>query len=85
MTVIGLSCLGFSTLFLWFSELAYEPKSVSASWNFAMLMLTARIFGLGAFACGVISLAMQSWTAGTLLLIRSIALPCIAWVLFGSI
>jgi hypothetical protein len=83
--ILGVGSLGLSTLFLWFSGLAYEPRNISASWSFASLMFIARIFGLGAFVCGVASLALQSWTVGTLLLIGSIALPGIAFVYFGAI
>lgn len=77
--------LALSALFLWLSGYAYQPNAESSPWGFAILMLVARTFGVLAFACGAALLALRAWTQGTLLIVGSVILPCIAFVYFGGI
>lgn len=85
LTRVGSASLALSIVFLWLSGLAFSPLDNGSDWSFAILILLARTFGLGAFLTGAALLVLQSWTAGTLLIIGSIALPCIAFVAFGVI
>ncbi|MCB0319880.1 MAG: hypothetical protein KDD60_03080 [Bdellovibrionales bacterium] len=50
----------------------------------AYLLILARIFGMGAFLCGVFCLANQMWNHGSLLLILSLVLPFFALLSHGS-
>ena len=81
----GVLALLLSALFLWLSGYVYQPGVETSPWSFALLMLVARTFGVAAFGCGAALLAFRAWTPGTLLIIGSIVLPCIAFTYFGVI
>jgi hypothetical protein len=81
----GVLALGLSALFLWLSRYAYQPEADSSPWGFAILMLVARTFGVITFGCGAALLALRAWTQGTILILGSIILPCLAFVYFGVI
>ncbi len=85
LTRVGCISLALSIFFLWLSGLSFSPLANGSDWSFAILILLARTFGIGAFLTGAALLVLQAWTAGTLLIIGSIALPCIAFVSFGVI
>ena len=53
--------------------------------TYALLLMVARIIGLGGFVAGAISMFNKRWAHGTLLLVGSICLPVISLFVRGKL
>ncbi len=78
----GWLCLLLSSTCFYFSTLSAESNS---DYAYALWLMTARLFGFGAFVIGGFSIFNQYWFSGVALFIGSVALPFISLYLHGTI
>lgn len=76
----GWLCLVASSTIFYLCVHGFAAESDTGS---ALLMMTARIFGLGAFIAGSIAIFHRWWVHGTLLFAGSVALPMISLLFYG--
>ena len=80
----GLGLLLSSAVFLILSVQSFSPSS-GENWSFALLMLTARLLGLGAFVLGAWLIFLQNFGRAIILIVGSIALPAASFYILGTI
>ncbi len=82
----GVVALVLSALLLIASALlTAEAQLGEGNWGLAIAMMASRTCGIAAFLCGAALLLLEQWTAGTLILLAAIVLPCISLLRFGTI
>lgn len=77
---MGWICLCCSSSLLYASVQLSTKESLTLS---ALLMMAARIFGIGAFLAGAIALFNHWWVHGTMLFVGSVGLPMISLFFYG--
>lgn len=81
----AIGSLLLSMTFLLIGEVAIGGLDSGNDWGLAISMMVSRTFGIASFLCGAALLLLEQWTIGTLTLLAAIILPCISFLLFGTI
>ena len=82
--IAGRWCVVCSALFLYLSK-AVDSETALGNSMWAILLMAARMCGLGSFAIGGVAIYNGRWTEGVLLMLLSFILPVIAFVVHGTI
>lgn len=78
----GWLCLLLSSACFYFSTLSAESSS---DFGYAIWLMTARLFGFGAFVIGGFSIFNQYWFSGVALFVGSVVLPFISLYFHGTL
>ena len=78
----GWLCVGLSAGFLWLSSVFADDPAKATLW--ALFLMLARLFGIASFAIGGLAIFNHRWAVGIALFLISVALPFLAYSLFGT-
>jgi hypothetical protein len=81
----GWTCLLLSSTCFYISTRSIGIDEPGSELTYALWLIVARLFGIGAFIVAGFSIFNQRWTHGTLLFIGSVALPFLSLFIHGSI
>lgn len=81
----GWACLLLSSTCFYISTRSIGIVEPGSEITYALWLIVARLFGIGAFIVAGVSIFNQRWTHGTLLFIGSVALPFLSLFMHGSI
>lgn len=83
--IVGWLCLITSSTFFYISTRTISINDQDSEITFALLMMVARFFGLGAFTSATVCMFNKRWTNGTILFLGSIGLPFLSLIINGTI
>jgi hypothetical protein len=81
----GYLFLFLSGVFLYLSTADLLSEDSGSQTAVFVKLTLSRLFGISGFLIGVVAIFNQKWTAGSLLLIGSLALPFLALLVHGTI
>lgn len=80
----GWVCIALSALFLYLSGPISSPQGAGGEVLWAIWLMLARLFGIGAFAIGGIAIFNHRWTEGILLCLLAVSLPFVSLSMHGT-
>ena len=81
----GWGCIVLSALFLYLSGPITSARGDASEVLWAIYLMAARLFGIGAFAIGGVAIFNHRWTEGILLCLIAMVLPFLSLYMHGTI